>query len=338
MKYKLLSIASNDVINIGDYVQALASAQFLPRVDGFVDREFLDTYNGAPAKIVMNGWFMHHPEHWPPSPKVFPCFLAFHINSSVSKEMLSYDGVAYLKKYAPIGCRDLNTVRLLSENNVDAYFSGCMTLTLGKNYYDKNKEDKWYFVDPLMDLNFKVRTLVKSVLTFLRHPKSCFVIAKAMNPTRFQLRTLLKSASFFRTYSKKFSKDFLLKAQFINQENSRYKTEFSSDEERLREAERLVKMYSKAKCVVTSRIHCALPCLGLETPVIFLKNLDDKDVSSCRFGGLQELFNVMEFDGVELKSTFACKSEYVDYDFPKNKEDWKVLAKDIVKKCEQLLC
>lgn len=42
MKYFLLSVSKNEKlksVNIGDYVQALASAQYYPRVDGFLDRD-----------------------------------------------------------------------------------------------------------------------------------------------------------------------------------------------------------------------------------------------------------------------------------------------------------
>lgn len=41
MKYKLLAVSSEDQVNIGDYIQALASAQFLPSMDGFIQREEL---------------------------------------------------------------------------------------------------------------------------------------------------------------------------------------------------------------------------------------------------------------------------------------------------------
>lgn len=33
MKYKLLSIKGQGGVNIGDYIQALASSQFLPQID-----------------------------------------------------------------------------------------------------------------------------------------------------------------------------------------------------------------------------------------------------------------------------------------------------------------
>lgn len=35
MQYKLLSVEGERETNIGDYIQALASRQFLPHVDGF---------------------------------------------------------------------------------------------------------------------------------------------------------------------------------------------------------------------------------------------------------------------------------------------------------------
>ena len=71
-----------------------------------------------------------------------------------------------------------------------------------------------------------------------------------------------------------------------------------SREERFADAEKLIEMYSKAKLVITSRIHAALPCLALGTPVYFINagyhsslfNLND------RFEGIMDLFNVIGED------------------------------------------
>ena len=67
MKYKLLGISTEEQVNIGDYIQALASSQFLPRIDGFIQREQLKDYDEEECKIIMNGWYIHHPEQWPHS-------------------------------------------------------------------------------------------------------------------------------------------------------------------------------------------------------------------------------------------------------------------------------
>lgn len=43
-----------------------------------------------------------------------------------------------------------------------------------------------------------------------------------------------------------------------------------SVEDRLRRVEKLLRRYQGAKCVITSRLHCALPCLALRTPVLLV--------------------------------------------------------------------
>lgn len=43
-----------------------------------------------------------------------------------------------------------------------------------------------------------------------------------------------------------------------------------SAKDRLRRVEKLLRRYQGAKCVITSRLHCALPCLALQTPVLLV--------------------------------------------------------------------
>ena len=58
-------------------------------------------------------------------------------------------------------------------------------------------------------------------------------------------------------------------------------------QQRFDEAEKLLRRYAKAKLVITSRIHAALPCIALGTPVILVvKNYD-----SLRYQGLDDFLN-----------------------------------------------
>ena len=50
------------------------------------------------------------------------------------------------------------------------------------------------------------------------------------------------------------------------------------------EADRLLKKYADAKLVVTSRIHRVLPCTGMETPVIYVQNKNEDEISKYRKG------------------------------------------------------
>ena len=80
-----------------------------------------------------------------------------------------------------------------------------------------------------------------------------------------------------------------------------------SDEELCSVAEKFIKKYAHSKMVVTSRIHAALPCLGLETSVIFCLNSEMesnaiKFNTPGRFEGIVDLFRIFRV-GKEKMST-----------------------------------
>ena len=328
MKYKLLSIRGRKELNIGDYVQALASSQFLPAQEGFVNREELKSYNGEDCCLIMNGWFMHDPSQWPPSPHIHPIFVAFHLNSSVKDDMLSEEGINYLKRYEPIGCRDYFTMNLLHEKNIKAYFSGCLTLTLGKTYKTSIKEEKYYFVDPYYSTEKTFSFLLKSTIRCLRYYKEINQIAQKYPYRKMGwLKKRIKLSAFYCEYSKFFSDEILLNADYICHQSSDY-NRFQTDDDLLHESERLVRLYSKARLVVTSRIQCALPCFGLETPVVFTPNGNWSEVDSCRLDGLSELFNSLYWKKDHLESNFMPR--FIDMqNLPVNRNDWKPICDKI---------
>ena len=61
----------------------------------------------------------------------------------------------------------------------------------------------------------------------------------------------------------------------------------ASWEERFTNVEKLLTMYQNAKAVITTRLHCAMPCLGLGTPVLLIQREDIREQD--RFSGLDEL-------------------------------------------------
>ena len=60
---------------------------------------------------------------------MLPIYMALHI---AQPDILSDAAIEHLRRFAPIGCRDLNTVRLLRNAGVPAFFNGCVTLTLDR--------------------------------------------------------------------------------------------------------------------------------------------------------------------------------------------------------------
>lgn len=97
-----------------------------------------------------------------------------------------------------------------------------------------------------------------------------------------------------------------------NKENSKI-----SYEERMKNVENLLKIYQGAKYVVTSRLHCALPCLAINEPVILIKkdNIDNRN----RMGDFYKyLFTISSLDFIKgkidslLKNGFANKDIYLN--------------------------
>ena len=237
-----------------------------------------------------------------------------------------------MKQYEPIGCRDYYTRDLLLAKGVDAYFSGCMTLTLGNTYKSNTKDGTCYFVDPTIVTPKSLFTFCSGIFTSIVHFKSVYTILRKRNVKRDMLG-FIRTANYFRVYSQVFSKKTLVSATYITQQSSYYATAFKNDYERLKEAERLIKLYSRASLVVTGRIHCALPCLGLDTPVIFTTKKNPSVISSCRFGGLIDLFNVLYCDDRSIESNFKYDNRINEQCAPNNLSKWKQYAKSLSEKC-----
>lgn len=286
MKYGLL-VYWNKVRNIGEYIQSLAPLPFLPQVDQFINKETLSEFSDEEHKLILNGWFMHYPQNWPPSNKINPLFISLHISPKTKDLMLNDKAVEYYKLHEPIGCRDHDTLELLKAKGVDAYFSGCMTLTLDKNLYiDENYRDEIIFSDVLYNMarynpNITPITLIRSVL---RTPK---VILQAWKKKQI--------------INKLFPEDIRRKAKYIIQERSFKKY---THEERFDVATDFLKQLANAKLVVTSRLHTALPCLAFGTPVIFIDgNLGSKFHSSRLSSYTDTMLNTINLEEIQQKSS-----------------------------------
>jgi polysaccharide pyruvyl transferase len=118
-------------VNIGDNMQSIA-ARMLYREIGIdndnittINRDDLSKYSGLPVVLIMNGCF--YEPSFPIPPQIIPIFFGFNAPESVIKK-----NKAYFRKYEPIGCRDEETTKLFEKNGINAYTTGCLTLTFDK--------------------------------------------------------------------------------------------------------------------------------------------------------------------------------------------------------------
>jgi hypothetical protein len=257
-KFALLSYRTT---NLGDEIQSIAAQQFLPHTDLLIDRDTWTanarSFRGA-FKIILNGWFSNNPENWPPPAFLSPCLISMHmtherpkpaLSSPASELLVQGESLEYLKRYQPVGCRDLWTLDLLRKRGVECYFSGCVTLTLGAADPGRRR-DYICAVDLPDDLYPALAGRARSPILRLSHRD----------------------------------------------------TNGGTFEQRCARASKLLDLYAHAKYVVTTRLHCALPCLAFEIPVLLVRAATDQ----YRFDGLIDFMrncsvesfrdNTVEFD------------------------------------------
>ena len=340
--------------NIGDYIQAVAANQFM-KANKFVDRDELKFYNGECCKLIMNGWFMHDTTAWPPSDKIIPLITSFHITPGRKDSILTSEGVAYLKKHQPIGCRDKATKRFLEAKGISAYFSSCLTLTLGRTYASKPDKQKILFVDPLIpyldkpfgttlrkiDFMFSIANARKIILLGVKFIRAFPSLGGGV---KAKIKAFAAAAIFFRHYIKMFSEEALLEADYLSNRISWRSVNkgMNEDVQLMQLADKTLRAFEKYPLVVTSRIHCALPCIAMGTQVIFVNDKAGRDsgagleMDNGRFDGLIDYFNLLSFDrDWKFIADFDCNGQITaETRLPVN-DTWKADAQELASMCEK---
>lgn len=282
MKYGL--IVYKDTENIGDDVQSYVASKYLPRVDYIIDRD--DVTSFIPKKkeyvaTIMNAWWMNKKFNWPPSPYIYPKMISMHfthydtIYHIDQKHITTGYGKKYLKKYEPIGCRDSYTKKILQDNGINSYFSGCMTLTLDR-FENIEKEDYILLVDVTDAIYEKIKTMTNKRIERITNNRDSKEYSKLDWETR-----------------RKYVEDYL-------------------------------KTIQKASIVITPRLHCALPSLALQTPVLLIDYSLNNDRTS---DFLSLLYTVTEEEFLKEKTNY-------DINNPKdNKKDYLKIRKKLEKEC-----
>ncbi len=317
------------LVNIGDYIQICAAEQFMPSINLAIERDQLNISLKNETVIILNGWYTNHPENWPPNQNLSPLFISFHLQPASAKKILSKQhNINYFKKHQPVGCRDYNTVKMLQEKGIKAYFSYCLTSTLDIKYKSTKRRKGVYIVDPLYSQDFGI---IKK-----------FSLKKLIFSPPFKKLFKLKDVVF----PKSKIEDFIPKDVIISSEKIEHYINGETDHNVLMSlAKNLLNKYASAKLVITSRIHCAIPCLSLGTPVLFiLKGLSDENQHMSRFRGILDHMNILTLQNKEeLNILFGKKMnnyhpDEIDWkNPPKNPPTFKKYAESLKKKCNEYI-
>lgn len=254
--------------NIGDDLWAYATSKLLPQVDYVIDYGEISQFrsrNGEDVAAVISGVPIVDTNKYPfiPSPDIIPYFTSCHLHPEFAEylsEGLIHD---YIKAYQPIGARSEYTLKFLGQNGIEAFFSGCITMTLKPDRSNEPKNRSIVVADVPIEV---MRTIYRD-------------------------RPKYKNAGF--------------KVEMFSHDNKNLPN--LSWSERVRLCEKALSVYQNAHCVVTSRLHVALPCLALGTPVLIVKPRWHKhDIDEARFVPFNSLINFCFVDEfIDGKSGFS---------------------------------
>ena len=160
--------------NLGDIIQGMSARTFLNENAICLDREKLDEFNGEAGILIANGWFMHNYKAFPPSSKLTPFYISFHLASI--KLLLSKENRNHFKKFGPVGCRDRKTQLLFLLNGIPAYYSGCLTVTFNKQSqnYKFDSSDTMVMVDNVdhpfpEEIKDQIKKITNKEIRFFNH-------------------------------------------------------------------------------------------------------------------------------------------------------------------------
>ena len=213
--------------NVGDVLQGMVAAPFLPEDAQPVDREATrELQIEEDAFLLANGWYMHHFDSFPPPPNVTPLYISVHIADS---KMLKIKRIRdHFKEHAPIGCRDRKTEKLFLGWGIPAYYSGCLTVTTQKRAPIENITGEALLVD---NVDHQIPEEVKEKIELL-------------------LGKSLKRVSHDPEFTTGSFDNYVIEGK--------------------KQMNTLLKRYCEAEVIVTTKIHCTLPCLGMGANVILI--------------------------------------------------------------------
>ena len=285
--------------NLGDFIQSIATAKWImTKKPSTLNRDQLNNYHGPQIKLVMNGWFMEQPENWPPSSSIVPLFISFHLNPIAERGMLTTKGISYFKKYQPIGCRDYYTQKTLEKHGIETYFSGCLTLSLKRSDFINGNENR----KGVLVISPFERLLPKSNTRNFDGLRSLFFkgIQKIKQP--FKTKKHKQAMDRLYAYLRQMDEEIQFRTQLMPPETH-------TEAERIKAAEEQLEAIAKAKLVITSRIHTALPAVAFGTPVLFLSDGLEHHNQKSRLEGMEIFFKII--------TTYDLKSQGVEFPEPK---------------------
>lgn len=281
--------------NIGDDMQSYAQSCWLPSVDYMVDIEELDAFRSEddePVATIMSSWYMWQKWNWPPSKDIYPLWIGLHYNDIQRGRPR---GMPSKWEYVDNG-PGWEYLKAYEPIGCRDYYTQARMDDLGiANYYSG-----------CITLTLPKRKIVKPEREYV-------VVVGVSKAVENHVKQLLEGTD--------------IDVKVIAPTRPEPSTDMSW-EERKAEVEEMLDLYQNAKCVLTFRLHCALPTLALETPVLLIRPSFDSPRFHPYKDYLQTAFNEQitngEFD------------EWILNPLP-NPDTYKPVRENLIKICSEFI-
>jgi len=278
---------ANSTINIGDEIQALAVKRFLKQDAVAIDREFVHEFRyNKKIKTIINGWFMQHKS-------------------------------GYWDLLRPPPDKSWPPSPAIDPFFISIHFTGTFLSTVfSDEHIEYLKKHAPIGARDFFTLHELQKRNIPSYFS------GCLTLTLENNyKERNDIIYLVDLDDRCVNYIK--SK---VTSPVVVVTHGRSMFPFLNHEQRLQYAEYILDLYRKAKCVVTTRLHAAMPCLAFQTPVLMLTTVRKGSPIDARFTGLTE--HVKSCSREEL-----CHGD-IDYDFdnpPENPTTYLPLRENLIK-------
>lgn len=281
--------------NIGDDIQSYAAAVRLPSVDYQVDIEELDSFvaeDDEPVATIMSAWYMWKKWNWPPSKYVYPMWIGFHYNDIQRGRPRGMPAKFEYIEDGP-GYEYLKKYEPI----------GC------RDYYTQERLTERgianYF-SGCVTLTLPKRPIVKPKREYI-------VLVDVGKDVEKAIRKQLKGTN--------------IDIKVVRPTRPEPSTNLSW-EVRKAEVESMLDIYQNAKCVVGFRLHCVLPCLALETPVLFVR----PNFNSVRMNPYKNWMH-------KASPKDVINGKYRDFFLnpPPNPDDYKPVREQLIRQIEDFV-
>ncbi len=259
-----------DTDNIGDDIQSYASSRFLPKIDYLIDRENLETF--IPNKKEYVKVIMNA---W---------YVHDKYNFDFSPYIIPLNVSMFFKKFP--------------------YESG---ITIGTDYLNDNIINTLNKYSPVGTRDIHTKKIMEK-LNINSYFSGCMTLTinKFDNIKKEEYIVVVGLNKDEISHIKKCTKRKVIEFK-QDVKNGTFSNE--SWEQRKQRVEETLKLYQSAHMVITTKLHCSLPCLALETPVLLLYD-DTFPENKDRIGTYLSYLNHIN------RSKFM--DTIVDFESPKN--------------------